>query len=128
MIYFNHDESIDYESLKKHVLHVVKGGVDGLVLQGSNGEAPHLLHSERQQIVSVVRKYLGEIGHPKMPLIVGCGASSVRETLLHITEAKEAGADYALVLPPSYWVSLMTAAGQESFFSDVSHVAYFMGG
>ncbi|KAI9044663.1 dihydrodipicolinate synthase [Aspergillus affinis] len=50
--YFNEDESIDYDSLLKHVHHVVKGGVTGLVQHGSNGEAVHLLHEEGQQIIA----------------------------------------------------------------------------
>ncbi|KAJ5368414.1 aldolase [Penicillium cataractarum] len=118
--YFNEDESIDYDSVLKHIHHVVKGGVAGLVLQGSNGEAVHLLHDERQELVKRVRQYLVEIGHPDLPIIVGCGAFSVRETLLHIEEAKNAGADYALVLAPAYWVPLMSPDGLKSFFGEVA--------
>ncbi|CAG8172837.1 unnamed protein product [Penicillium salamii] len=120
VVYFNEDETVDYDSLLKHVDHVVKGGVTGLVLQGSNGEAVHLMHDERREIVSRVRQHLTEIDHPELPLIVGCGAFSVRETLAHIQEAKEAGADYALVLAPAYWVPLMSPAGLVSFFGEVA--------
>lgn len=43
----------------------------------------------------------------------------MHETLLHISEAKQAGADHSLALPPAYWVSLMTPEGLESFYGDV---------
>ncbi|KAJ5273376.1 aldolase [Penicillium angulare] len=118
--YFNQDESVDYDSLLGHIDLMTQGGVSGLVLQGSNGEAVHLLHEERQEIVSRVRQHLIKIDYPDLPLIVGCGAFSVYETLLHIEEAKKAGADYALVLAPAYWVPLMTPAGVKDFFGQVA--------
>jgi 4-hydroxy-2-oxoglutarate aldolase len=54
----------------------------GLVIQGSNGEAAHLTHHERSLTVRTVRHALDQAGYPDMPLIVGTGAPSVRETLL----------------------------------------------
>jgi 4-hydroxy-2-oxoglutarate aldolase len=118
--FFNEDESIDFDSLKAHVRRMAEAGVVGLVLQGSNGEAPHLDHHERRLIVRTTREYLNELQFPKVELIVGCSAASVRETLSYVTEAKESGADYALVLPPSYWSAAMTPGIIEGFFSAVS--------
>lgn len=119
VVFFNEDESIDIESTKAHIQRIVEGGVTGLVLQGSNGEAPHLTHEERKTIVSVSREHLNKIGASQIKLIIGCGASSVRETLLYINEAKEAGGDFALVLPPAYWCAAMSPAVVEGFFSAV---------
>ncbi|KAL4874219.1 aldolase, partial [Aspergillus karnatakaensis] len=118
--FFNADESLDIPSTLTHATRMAAGGVAGLVLQGSNGEAPHLDHAERQLLVRSIRIHLNEQGYSNLQLIVGCGAPSVRETLVHITEAKESGADYALVLPPSYWAAAMSAAVIESFFEDVA--------
>ena len=124
VVFFNEDESIDIESTKAHIKRIVEGGVTGLVLQGSNGEAPHLTHEERKTVVSEARKHLDQIGAPQIKLIIGCGASSVRETLLYITEAKEAGGDFALVLPPAYWSAAMSPPVVEGFFSAVSFATY----
>lgn len=99
---------------------MAQGGVAGLVIQGSNGEAPHLLHDERQTIVRTVRNTLEKNGFPDIKLIVGCGAPSVRETLLYLAEAKAAGGDFGLVLPPAYWTAAMSVPVIEKFFSDVS--------
>lgn len=118
--FFTEDESLDIESTLTHAKRMAEGNVAGLVLQGSNGEAPHLDHKERKYLVRAVRDHLNELGYAQIQLIVGCGAPSVRETLTHITEAKESGADFALVLPPSYWVSAMTTDVIEGFFNDVS--------
>lgn len=118
--FFNEDESIDFESTLAHAKRMAEGGVAGLVLQGSNGEAPHLDHEERKALVRAVRDHLNDLGFSGLQLIVGCGAPSVKETLVYISEAKESGADYALVLPPAYWVAAMNAAVIEGFFADVS--------
>lgn len=118
--FFNEDESIDIESCNAHTLRMAAGGVVGLVIQGSNGEAPHLLHDERQLLVRTARATLNDHGYKHIKLIVGCGAASVRETLLYISEAKAAGADYALVLPPAYWNAAMSVPVVETFFSNVA--------
>lgn len=120
--FFNDDESIDIQSTKAHIQRMAEGGVTGLVLQGSNGEAPHVTHDERRTIVQTARTHLNELGFPHVKLIVGCGAPSVRETLSYIAEAKEAGGDFALVLPPAYWIAAMTPAVVEGFFSAVCHL------
>lgn len=118
--FFNEDESIDFDATKAHIKRMAEGGVAGLVLQGSNGEAPHLDHAERISIVKTTRSYLDELGYKAVQLIVGCGAPSVRETLAHISEAQQSGADSALVLPPSYWAAAMTPAVVSNFFSAVA--------
>ncbi|PYH85796.1 aldolase [Aspergillus uvarum CBS 121591] len=118
--FFTKDESLDLASTLTHAKRMAEGGVTGLVLQGSNGEAPHLDHNDRKSLVRAVRDHLNELGYAQMQLIVGCGAPSVRETLLHITEAEESGADFALILPSSYWVAAMTPAVIEGFFNDVA--------
>jgi dihydrodipicolinate synthase/N-acetylneuraminate lyase len=53
----------------------------GLVIQGSNGEAAHLSHEERSLTVRTIKTALDEAGYPDLPLIVGTGAPSVRETV-----------------------------------------------
>ncbi|EHA20905.1 dihydrodipicolinate synthase, partial [Aspergillus niger ATCC 1015] len=118
--FFTEDKSLDIESTLTHAKRMAEGDVAGLVLQGSNGEAPHLDHEERKYLVRAVRDHLNELGYVQIQLIVGCGAPSVRETLTHITEAKESGADFALVLPPSYWVLAMSTDVIEGFFDDVA--------
>lgn len=119
--FFHDDESIDIPSTKAHIQRMAEGGVTGLVLQGSNGEAPHVTHDERTTIIRTARTHLDELGFTHVKLIVGCGAPSVRETLAYMTEAKEAGANFALVLPPAYWTAAMTPAVVEGFFSAVGH-------
>jgi 4-hydroxy-2-oxoglutarate aldolase len=116
--FFHEDETLDLEALKAHVTRLAKAGVSGLVIQGSNGEAPHLLHSERQEVISTALETLNRHGKPGGVIIAGCGAQSTRETLQLCREAKEAGAHYALVLSPSYWgkFSFITSSSSTSLY------------
>jgi len=57
-----------------------------------------------------------------MPLIVGCGSQSTRETIQYCREAYEAGGDYALVLPPSYYAGLFRS-GSETILEYFTTVA-----
>ncbi|KAF3010350.1 hypothetical protein E8E14_008776 [Neopestalotiopsis sp. 37M] len=121
--FFDEDESIDFSAMESHLRRMAEAGVAGLVLQGSNGEAPHLDHEERQAVIKKARSILDANGFTQVKLIVECGASSVRETVRYIAEAKAAGADFALVLPPAYWAPAMTPAVVENFFSAVAEVS-----
>jgi len=75
--------------------------------------------SERVLLVSSIRKALDKEGI-KIPLIVGCGQQSKRATLQTIKEAKEAGGDFALVLPPSYWPTAMTKGNVTGYFKELA--------
>lgn len=101
--FFKEDETLDLIALEAHVERLAQAGVAGLVIQGSNGEAPHLIHSERQEVIGTASRVLKEHGKDTAVIIAGCGAQSTRETVQLCNEAKESGADYALVLSPSYW-------------------------
>ena len=61
---------------------LARAGVTGLVIQGSNGEAVHLTHQERSLTVSTIRAALDDAGFRSMPIIVGTGAASVKETIM----------------------------------------------
>ncbi|KAH8812567.1 dihydrodipicolinate synthase [Xylogone sp. PMI_703] len=117
--FFKEDETVDYPAASKHLERLIKSGVTGLVIHGSNGESSHLLHDERAEIIAVARKIAQQEGK-SIPIIAGCSAPSVRETLIFIEEAKQAGADYALVLPPSFWPAVMSKPVIKSFYTDVA--------
>lgn len=94
----------------------------GLATQGSNGEAVHLTHSERQLVTTTTRGALDQNGFRSLPVIVGCGAQSTRETIQYCLEAWKAGGDYALVLPPSYYASIFAPSSETvlKFFQEVA--------
>ncbi|KAB5566592.1 hypothetical protein GE09DRAFT_740303 [Coniochaeta sp. 2T2.1] len=105
-------EDVDTLTIARHAVKLARAGVTGLATQGSNGEAVHLTHSERQLVTATTRKALNDAGFSHMPIIVGCGSQSTRETLQYCEEAWEAGGDYALVLPPSYYSPLFAPSSE----------------
>lgn len=121
--FFNEEtEDLDLATIASHAVRLAKAGVTGLATQGSNGEAVHLTHAERQLVTSTTRKALRDAGFARLPIIVGCGAQSTRETIQFCREAYEAGGDYALVLPPSYYTPLFAPNSKSvlDFFNTVA--------
>lgn len=113
-------EDLDLKTISEHAVRLAEAGVQGITTQGSNGEAVHMSHKERNLVTSTTRKALNEAGFGWMPIIVGCGAQSTRETVELCHDAYEAGGDYALVLPPSYYAGLHAKETVVSFFQDVA--------
>jgi dihydrodipicolinate synthase/N-acetylneuraminate lyase len=113
-------ENIDTETTAKHAVRLAEAGVAGIATQGSNGEAVHLSHVERNLVTTTTRKALDQAGFGYMPLIVGCGAQSTKETIELCAEAASAGGDYALVLPPAYYQGLFSKETVKDFFRDVA--------
>ncbi|KAH6962387.1 hypothetical protein BKA56DRAFT_736545 [Ilyonectria sp. MPI-CAGE-AT-0026] len=103
--FFNDDESIDYDAITQHVSRLLQVGVKGLGIHGSNGEATHLFSDERAQDAVI---------------IAGFSANSVLKTTRLIETACDAGADFALVLPPSYWTAAMNKQVIEAFYLGVA--------
>ncbi|KAI9044790.1 dihydrodipicolinate synthase family protein [Aspergillus affinis] len=114
------DEDVDVPTVEKHAAYLAQSGVTGLVVQGSNGEAVHLERDERNVITAATRRALNAQGASTMPLIVGCGASSTRETIHFCTDAAKAGGDYALVLPPCYYKGLVDGESLREHFRAVA--------
>ncbi|MCJ1429708.1 hypothetical protein MMC29_007623 [Sticta canariensis] len=118
--YEPYTEDVDQETVAQHVVRVADAGVVGIATQGSNGEAVHLTHQERRSVTKTTRKALDDAGYQSIPIIVGCGAQSTRETIELCREALTSGGDYALVLPPSYYSPMYRSDTVMEFFQDVA--------
>ncbi|OQV08528.1 hypothetical protein CLAIMM_12786 [Cladophialophora immunda] len=113
-------EDVDHDSIGVHAVRLVKNGIVGIVTVGSNGEAPHLSREERSAVTETTRKALDGAGFGQIPIIVGASDASVRGTLSLIRDAAKAGADYVLVLPPSYFRGAMTGTVIADFYGRVA--------
>ena len=120
VVFFNESEDLDLPTIGEHAVRLAKAGVAGLATQGSNGEAVHLSHEERQLVTKTTRNALDDAGFHSMPIIVGCGSQSTRETIELCREALKSGGDYALVLPPSYYKPMHNPDTIIEFFQDVA--------
>jgi L-threo-3-deoxy-hexylosonate aldolase len=115
------EQPVDVDTVARHVKFLCSGGVHGIVCMGSTGEAVHLSDEERQLVLRTARKAIDDSGS-KAKLLAGCSHESVRGTLNLIQQAKKFGANYAMVLPPSYNLNLTANRAEiiESFFTKIA--------
>ncbi|KZT19135.1 aldolase [Neolentinus lepideus HHB14362 ss-1] len=123
VLFFDENEEFDVPAIKAHVLRLAKGGVTGILVQGSNGEAQHLSHDERKLAIRITRQTLDENGFQNTAVIAGTGAQSTRETKKLCADAKEAGATHTLVLTPSTWPHQMTNEAIIRFHTEVANAS-----
>jgi 4-hydroxy-2-oxoglutarate aldolase len=101
---FLEDGSIDEGGLRRNVSRWMATPLTGLVVLGSNGEAPQLEDAEADRVIEIVR---GSVPGGR-PLIAGTGRESTQATIAATRRAAAAGADAALVRTPSFFKSQMT--------------------
>lgn len=95
---FLSDGSVDIAGLKRLADDLIERGIHGLVPCGSTGESATLSHAEH---VAVIRAVV-EVAAGRVPVLAGTGSNSTREAIALTKEAKEAGADGALLITPYY--------------------------
>ncbi len=96
---FKHNGEINEGALRELIQFWIQGGLSGLVPCGSNGEAPYLLREERKRVIEIV---VDEV-NGKVPVIAGTGAIGTKETIQLTRDAKDIGADAALIVTPFYF-------------------------
>jgi 4-hydroxy-2-oxoglutarate aldolase len=101
---FRSDDTIDEAGLVSNVSKWMDTSLDGLVVLGSNGEAPQLDDGEADRVVDLVREHVPA----GRPLIAGTGRESTRATIAATRRAAVAGVDAVLVRTPSFFKSQMT--------------------
>ena len=92
------DGEVDTASLKKLVRFQLDKGVQGFVVCGTTAESPCLTKDEKEKVFKVVEAESGG----QVPLVLGTGSNSTRETIEATREAAYLGADAALVVVPYY--------------------------
>lgn len=111
---YQEDGRVDYDACAALIDRVVSAGIDGIVLNGSNGEFFHLSDDERCGLVDTA---VEAIDH-RAKLYVGTGSMS-QETAVKLTRyAHEAGADAALVVPPFYFQ--LSPQSMEAFYDAIA--------
>ncbi len=93
----NNDE-LDTKGLKKLIEHLINGGVHGLFLLGTNGEAPSLSYELRKELITKACKIIDK----RVPVFVGITDTSFAGSIEIAKFAKNAGVDAVVVAPPYY--------------------------
>ena len=95
---FTKSGEIDWAGVEKIAAHLVSTGHDGIVLNGTTGEAPTTSDDEKDQIIKVVRKVVGD----KVKIVAGAGNNETSHSVEQAQRAAKVGADGLLVVTPYY--------------------------
>ncbi|KAF7563590.1 hypothetical protein G7046_g532 [Stylonectria norvegica] len=114
------NQEIDWDLQKKHLEFLITSGLDGVVIAGTNGEAVTLTAVEKSQLLRLTRETAIRVGRPDLTITMGTSGHCTREVIAETQRAKEAGADYVLVLVPSYFHFAMTPDAIVAFFEELA--------
>lgn len=92
------DNELDEQGLKNLIHHILEGGVHGIFLLGTTGEATSLRYKLREKFVRLACALVNK----KVPVMVGITDTSFDGSLEMAHMCKDAGADMVVVAPPYY--------------------------
>ena len=95
---FKNDSSIDFASLGRVIDHVVKGGINYIVVLGTTGESATLTHDEKRAVIS----YVLESVAGRVPVVAGIGGNNTQEVINTIRHTNLTGIDAILSVAPYY--------------------------
>lgn len=99
------NESVDHKALGGNVTRWMRTRLSGLVVLGSNGEAPLLEDAEADAVIETVRAHVPR----ERRLIGGVGRESTAATIAAARRAARLGVDFVLVRTPSFYKNVMTS-------------------
>jgi 4-hydroxy-tetrahydrodipicolinate synthase len=89
---------VDEAAFRKFVDWQIKQGTHALVSCGTTGESPTLSHEEDMRVTALCV----EVADGRVPVIAGTGSNSTSEAIRLTGNAKDVGADAALIVTPYY--------------------------
>lgn len=110
---FGKNEDLDLDALAFNIDFYAKAGIHGLLVLGSNGETRSVTEEEKLQVLAIAV-------HAKAPqqvIMAGAAYQAQRDTERYFNSAAELGADFGLLLAPSYFRKAMTDAVLLEYFT-----------
>jgi dihydrodipicolinate synthase/N-acetylneuraminate lyase len=107
-------DTLDAAGLERLVEHLLDGGVHGLFVLGTTGEAPSLSYCLRHELVNRVCEQVGS----RVPVLVGITDTSFVESVNLATHAASAGASAVVLSAPYYF-----PAGQPELIEYVEDIS-----
>lgn len=108
-------DTLDVTGLERLIEHIIAGGVHGLFILGTTGEAPSLSYRLRYEIIQRVCDQV----KGRIPVLVGITDTSFVESVKISGKAEDAGADAVVLAPPYYF-----PAGQSELLEYLSHLTH----
>jgi len=106
-------DSLDVAGLERLIEHILAGGVHGLFILGTTGEAPSLSYRLRFELVERVCAQVKR----RVPVLVGITDTSFVESVNIARKASDAGAQAVVLAPPYYF-----PAGQAELLEYLKHL------
>jgi 4-hydroxy-tetrahydrodipicolinate synthase len=106
-------DMLDVAGLERLIEHILRGGVHGLFILGTTGEAPSLSYRLRYELIERVCGQVKE----RVPVLVGITDTSYVESVNVAHKAKDAGAQAVVLAPPYYF-----PAGQSELLEYLKHL------
>ncbi len=113
---FYSDERVYFRKIEANIAHYSRSLLSGVLLLGSNGEAPLLDDAESREVLRVA----AEAAAPEKVLIAGVARESVKSTVALAEAAAQFRYDAILVRTPTYFANQMTAAAVLNYFRSVA--------
>jgi len=95
---FHKQGTIDFTALERLIEHLISGGVNYLVVQGTTAETPTLNKEEKHALA----EFVADTVNKRVPLVIGIGGNSTQEVLNTIRSNSLEGYDAILSVTPYY--------------------------
>lgn len=93
------NDTLDIVGCANLVEHLIKGGVHGIFILGTTGEAQSLSYHVRYELTELVCRLVAG----RVPILVGITDTSLNESIKLAQKAKECGATAVVSAPPYYF-------------------------
>ncbi|MDR0894473.1 MAG: dihydrodipicolinate synthase family protein [Prevotellaceae bacterium] len=93
------NDTLDMKGLENLIERLIKGGVHGLFVLGTTGEAQSISYDLRRRMIEETAR----INQNRLPLLVGISDTSVRESINLAELAAKHGADAVVSAPPYHY-------------------------
>ncbi|TWU62545.1 putative 2-keto-3-deoxy-galactonate aldolase YagE [Crateriforma conspicua] len=107
-------DTLDVEGLHRLLDHVIRGGVSGVFILGTTGEAPSLSYRLRREMIDQTTRIVAG----RVPVLVGVTDTAFVESVELSQHAADCGADAAVLTTPYYF-----PAGQTELTVYIQNIA-----
>jgi dihydrodipicolinate synthase/N-acetylneuraminate lyase len=106
-------DTLDVAGLERLIEHILAGGVHGLFILGTTGEAPSLSYRLRYEVIDRACEQV----NGRVPVLVGITDTCFTESINTAVKARDAGAQAVVLAPPYYFPS-----GQAELLEYLEHM------
>ncbi len=111
---FDANGNLDVQANKNLWDHLIKGGVDGLVIMGSTGEFFSMTTEQKKELIKLVVEHVNK----RTKVYIGTSCMTVEDTVELSNFAIEAGADAVMIISPYYFA--LSDESVEFFYDKVA--------